>query len=158
MNTQASVFAVPIVESFKGRHLSVRFRLKPIVAAGTFLDKSSNESVRMIPSGAMRVRSFMCCEHYKQRFTLHIILLSIAPPCADDNIEKTKSGLSLPNTRHNYRARIRISIFDNASKTSTSFSCAGALGRNFLHSFSKMALYNRDSSGKPGIAHRRRAP
>src|SRR5215469_2580929 len=28
------------------------------------LDKSSNESVRMIPSGTMRVRSFMCCEHY----------------------------------------------------------------------------------------------
>jgi hypothetical protein len=108
VNTQASVFAVPIVESFKGRHLSVRFRLKPIVAAGTFLDKSSNESVRMIPSGAMRVRSFMCCEHYKQRFTLHIILLSIAPPCAEDNIEKTKSAFSLPNTRHNYRVRILL--------------------------------------------------
>src|SRR5208282_5675148 len=48
-------------------------------------------------------------------------------------------------------ARMRISIFDNASKTSTSFSCGRALGRNFLHSFSKMALYNRDSSGMLGL-------
>ena len=48
------------------------------------------------------------------------------------------------------RARIRILIFVNASKTSTSFSCAGALGRNLRHNFSRIALYNRDSSGMPG--------
>ena len=56
-------------------------------------------------------------------------------------------------------ARMRISIFDNASKTSTSFSWAGAVGRNFLHSFSRMAAVQPRFFGNAGalqIEDRRR--